>query len=268
MVETWKVLQEKFDPKIDAPPLQITAFYSGFHREDRRSWIDFHDGISNPRKGHERRDVVTIKEADTPPEDAWTRGGSYMTYMRLPVRMDLWNALSREDQELLVGRDKATGCAIDRLENGKPTAISGCPVNLTSQVTDPGNEAFREPPDGVPETLKKSHVQRANHHRQDFANPESLRIYRQGYEFAETTVSGIPRVGLNFVAFHDTPFRIRELLTRPAWLGGVNFGGEVEKSPTIIDVAAAGIYLLPPIIVNEKFPGSGIFFPETATNNL
>ena len=132
------------NPLVGTPLLQITAFYSGFQREDRRSWIDFHDGISNPRKGVQRRDVATIKESNTSPLDAWTRGGSYMTYMRLPVRMDAWNALSRKGQELLVGRDKITGCAIDRLENAKPMAIDGCPVNSTGQVTDRGNEAFRD----------------------------------------------------------------------------------------------------------------------------
>ena len=266
MVETWKALQTKVDPSVGTPILQITAFYSGFHREDRRSWIDFHDGTSNPRKGAQRLEVVTIKQSNTSAEDAWTRGGSYMTYMRLPIRMDVWNSLPLRDQELLVGRDKVTGCAINRLENDEPMPIAGCPVNSTGQVTDRGNEAFREPPDGVPDVIGKSHVQRSNQHRQDFANPESLRIYRQGYEFAETTVNGVPRVGLNFVAFHDTPFRIRELLTRPTWLGGVNFGGEESDSPVIIDVAAAGIYLLPPIEENEIFPGSTIFFAANDGN--
>ena len=266
MVETWKVLQTTTNPLVGTSLLQITAFYSGFHREDRRSWIDFHDGTSNPPKGAKRRDVLTIKQSNTSSVDAWTQGGSYMTYMRLPIRMDVWNALPQKGQELLVGRKKMTGCAINRLENDEPMAIDGCPVNSTGQVTDRGNEAFREPPDGVPDVIEKSHVQRSNHHRQEFSNPESLRIYRQGYEFAETTVNGVPRVGLNFVAFHDTPFRIRELLTRPTWLGGVNFGGEESDSPVIMDVAAAGIYLLPPIKADEIFPGSTIFFPASDGN--
>ena len=259
MVETWKALQETVDPLTDTPALEIAAFFTGFHREDRRSWVDFHDGLSNPIKGQQRSDVVTIKNNDTSIADAWTVGGSYMTYMRLPIRLDLWHTLSRTEQELLVGRDKVTGCAINNIDNGDPRPVMGCPFNGTAQVTDTGNEVFREPPDGVPDEIRKSHVQRANHHRQDFENRESLRIYRQGYEFAETTVNGLPRVGLNFVAFHDTPFRIRELLTRPTWLGGVNFGGDEGVSLKLIEVTAAGIYLLPPVREAELFPGASIF---------
>jgi deferrochelatase/peroxidase EfeB len=112
----------------------------------------------------------------------------------------------------------------------------------------------------VEDKLKLSHVQRANHHRQDFENPESLRIYRQGYEFAESVQStGVPRVGLNFVAFHDSPFRVTEMLTRTGWLGGVNFGGELSTSATLIQVAAAGIYLIPATKTGELFPGADIF---------
>lgn len=263
MVETWKLLHESADPQTGLPRLQMTAFFTGFHREDRRSWIDFHDGVSNPRKGQQRREVVEVKPDDTSSTDAWTRGGSYMTFMRLPVRLPTWVALDRSEQEAIVGRDKVTGCSFDRRVQGSLAPIAGCPVGSTREVVEPGNESFREPPDGVPTEIAQSHVQRANHHRQDFANRESLRIYRQGYEFGETTVNGLPRIGLNFVAFHDSPFRIRELLTRPTWLGGVNFGGSTSDSPTLIDVAAAGIYLLPPVVEGELFPGSGIFL-ETA----
>lgn len=35
-----------------APVLEQAAFYSGHQRDDRRSWIDFHDGINNlPKRG-------------------------------------------------------------------------------------------------------------------------------------------------------------------------------------------------------------------------
>lgn len=259
MIETWKFLRQNSDLETGTAALQITAFYTGFHREDRRSWIDFHDGISNPKKGEQREQIITIKEANTSRIDSWTRGGTYMTFMRLPVDLEIWNRLSRQEQELLIGRDKVTGCAFERIEENNATPVTGCPFHNTIEVTQSGNESFREPPDGVDESLKKSHVQRANHHRQDFANPESLRIYRQGYEFAESVRNGIPRVGLNFVSFQDTPARIIEMLTRPGWLGGVNFGGELGDSPQLIQVAAAGIYLIPPLTGTEPFPGAEIF---------
>ncbi|MFY9620351.1 MAG: hypothetical protein WAQ99_11135 [Pyrinomonadaceae bacterium] len=257
MLETWKILRSNINPETGTPLLQITAFYMGFHREDRRSWIDFHDGVSNPIKGDQRLSVVRIKETNTSQADAWTRGGSYMTFMRLPIDVELWNQLSREQQELLVGRDKLSGCPFQSAV--APFPVNGCPIPATAEVTDKGNEEFREPPDGVDEVIKKSHVQRANHHRQEFENPDSLRIYRQGYEFAESVQNGIPRVGLNFVAFHDTPSRVIEMLSLPDWLGGVNFGGEISASSTLIRVAGAGIYLVPPLKDGQSFPGTDIF---------
>jgi len=259
MVETWKLLRATTDPLTRTPLLQITAFFTGFHREDRRSWIDFHDGLSNPPKGAERRAVFLIKSANTSQEDAWTRGGTYLTFMRLPIDLEFWQSRSREEQELLVGRDKVTGCAFDRVAAGPPQPVAGCPFRGTVEVSERGNEAFREPPDGVDEVLKRSHVQRANHHRQNLEDPESLRIYRQGYEFAESVQHGQPRVGLNFVSFQDTPFRVIEMLTRPDWLGRVNFGGAPAASATLIRVAAAGIYLVPPIVPGAPFPGAEIF---------
>jgi Dyp-type peroxidase family len=264
MVESWKLFRATTDPLTRTPLLQITAFFSGFHREDRRSWIDFHDGLSNPPKGERRRAVIIIKEDDTSREDAWTRGGTYLTFMRLPIDLEFWQQRSRREQELLVGRDKVTGCAFDRTMPEALQPVAGCPFHGTLEVSHDGNEVFREPPDGVDEVLKRSHVQRANHHRQDFANPESLRIYRQGYEFAESVQNGQPRVGLNFVSFHDTPFRVIEMLTRPDWLGGVNFGGELSVAATLIRVAAAGIYLIPPVNPGAAFPGAEIFQSEAA----
>jgi deferrochelatase/peroxidase EfeB len=260
MVETWKFLRSTINPLTDSPLLQMTAFFTGFHREDRRSWIDFHDGLSNPLKGEQRLQVITIKESNTSQADAWTRGGTYLTFMRLPIDLEIWSRLSQQEQEILVGREKVSGCPIDRFDGDTPAPVTGCPLHNTAQVTEPGNEKFREPSDGVEDKLKLSHVQRANHHRQDFENPESLRIYRQGYEFAESVQStGVPRVGLNFVAFHDSPFRVTEMLTRTGWLGGVNFGGELSTSATLIQVAAAGIYLIPATKTGELFPGADIF---------
>lgn len=259
MVETWKLLRGAVHPDTGTSVFEISAFFMGFQREDARSWIDFHDGLSNPIKGDQRLQVISVKDADTSTEDAWTRGGTYMTYMRLPIDLRVWISLPRRDQELLVGRDKLTGCPLHRVAAGEPQAVAGCPLAGTTQVSDRGNEQFREPPDGVDDLLLRSHVQRANHHRRDFDNPESLRIYRQGYEFAESVETGVPRVGLNFVAFHDTPSRIIEMLTRPEWLGGVNFGGDVGTLSSLIRVAAAGVFLVPPVVPGEPFPGAGIF---------
>lgn len=261
IVELWKVLHDMRNTDTASAPLEIASFFSGFKREDKRSWIDFHDGISNLEKGDQRHRVIAIK----PGPDAWTTDGTFLTFMRIAVDLEAWRELSREQQEILVGRDKLSGCSLSSVDpNGHPNAILACPVSGTVEISEPGNERFREPPSTSDPLILQSHVQRANHHKTDFERPDSLRIYRQGYEFLEA--AGIHpgfRAGLNFVSFQDTPERVLRLLTTDTWLGQVNFGGSaVHPLPgmaALLSVRAAGIYFVPPSDPADVFPGASIF---------
>lgn len=259
IVEVWKLLHDR---GTDAA-LVLGRVFDGFQRDDGRSWIDFHDGISNLRSGEERRSVLEIKHENVPNQvDAWTVGGTYLAFIRLDVSLEAWRRLSRTQQELLVGRDKITGCALQSVsESGGPVAVPGCPFAGTSNITQPGNEAFLEPPDTSDLAIRDSHVQRANRHVGVPGHTNSLRIFRQGFEFFERAerAPGF-RVGLNFVSFQDTPNRIMRLLTQPQWLGEVNFGGGVGEGPTLLHVLAAGIYLAPPAVpADAPFPGYELF---------
>ncbi|KAB8330134.1 Dyp-type peroxidase [Scytonema tolypothrichoides VB-61278] len=261
VVETWKVLQEMIDPATGAAPLLLTSFYSGFQRDDGRSWIDFHDGISN-MKSSEREGAIAIKSS----EEQWTEGGTYLAFIRLAIDLTVWQKLNLQQQELLVGRDKLTGCAItSRDSEGKPVVTTGCPVTGTREVSDPnpGNDAFHEPPNVNDTIVKQSHVQRANQHLKPANDRNSLRIFRQGYEFLEPleTVPGF-RAGLNFVSFQDTPQRLFRILKQSTWLGNTNFGGDPANQlpgmKQFLTVRAGGIFLVPPIVEGELFPGSSI----------
>lgn len=253
VVETWKFLHDQGEKSV----LALAGFYSGFSREDGRSWIDFHDGLSN-MKSSERASAMSIKTV--PPDrtqDAWTEGGTYMTFIRLTVDLAAWRSLDLNQQELLVGRAKHSGCpfyAIDNDGRGKP--VPGCDAN-------PTHENFHEPPSVANGTvLSLSHVQRANHHRSNASRDDSLRIYRQGYEFLEPTEAAPGfRAGLNFVSFQDTPRRVLRILSQPGWLGSTNFGGEDGSHAGLLRVRAAGIFLVPPVKPNEAFPGESIFLP-------
>lgn len=70
------------------------------------------------------------------------------------------------------------------------------------------------------------------------------------------------RAGLNFVSFQDTPERLRRMLTQDTWLGQTNFGGDpddpVRGMDHLLTVRAAGIYLAPPAVEGEPFPGASI----------
>ena len=259
VVETWKSLEKLRDPKGNAPALMLTASFTGFNREDHRSWIGFHDGISNMKAGLERKSAIAVRRSGLSSADDWTLGGSYFAFMRLAVDLNVWEELSANTQEKLVGRAKVSGCPLhDVSREGIAIPSINCPAPGTSEVTDAGNEAHKEPPDGVPKEIMISHVQRANHHQSTPARRDSQRFYRQGYEYFEPPVPGRQpfQVGLNFVSFQEHPERLLNTLKRDGWLGATNFGG--DPGPEIVTCYAAGIYFCP-ADSREKFAGASIF---------
>jgi deferrochelatase/peroxidase EfeB len=261
IVETWKALADGLGPD-PAAPLLLTTFYTGFQRDDGRSWIDFHDGLSNMRS-QERPGAITIKPSPLP-ADAWTAGGTYLAFLRLGVDLAVWRTLDRRQQELHVGRDKLSGCPLASLDGqGQPVPQTGCPIVGTREVTAPGNEAQREHPPAADPALQQSHVHRANHLAAPPTDRNSLRIFRQGYEFLEP-VERAPgfRAGLNFVSFQDTPERLFRMLFQPTWLGSTNFGGDPNRQlpgmERLLSVQSGGVFLVPPMVRGAAFPGSSI----------
>ncbi len=260
VVETWKALHDLANA-AGRDTLALVGFFSGFLRDDRRSWIDFHDGVSNLRRGDERARVMTIKAA---PDAPWTVGGTYLAYLRIDVDLARWRTLPVGEQELAVGRSKLTGAPLVAVaDDGAPVAAPGCPVAGTTEVVEAGNEAFREPRPTASTRLQVSHAQRANHHAQNISDPSSGRIFRQGYEFLEPCQRApFFRAGLNFVSFQDTPERLHRVLARSDWLGGTNFGGDSESPRALkelLAVQAAGFFLVPPVSAEEPWPGAAIF---------
>lgn len=258
VVETWKLLLDNTDD-AGVSPLAITSFYLGFQRSDRRSWIDFHDGLSN-LNAEDRATVIAIKPPNQ--DEDWCLGGTYLAFIRIAVDLPAWRRLSRTEQEVLVGRDKLSGCPLTDVDDGRPQTDPRCPVN-GAPIWDTVNDAqFAEPRSTVGGAVALSHVQRANHHNPDLDQPRSGRIFRQGYEFLEwqEAAPGF-RLGLNFVSFQDDPSRVLHILGTDGWLGNVNFGGDPATQPpgmtALLKVYAAGIYFVPPKA--DPFPGASAF---------
>lgn len=262
VVETWKLLHDAADPATGAAALEPRTFYLGFQRDDGRSWIDFHDGVSNLRS--EQREAVIVIDPTKVADQEWTFGGTYLAFLRLQVDLRVWRALDRREQELLVGRDKLSGCPLVSLrEDGSPVALAGCPI-AGKPITAVENDSIAEPPPVTDERLVQSHIQRANHHVPSPEDPSTRRVFRQGYEFLEWSPSAPGfRAGLNFVSFQDTSIRLLSMLTQPGWLGGTNFGGDPETQPEslrrLLEVYAAGVYLAAPQQDGERFPGAAAF---------
>ena len=293
IVEIWRQLSQTTQDHNYSANLSVTKFYDGFRRGDDRNWMGFHDGLSNI-KHEERKDVIAINASQVQPDDRWTIEGTFMGFIRTYVDLPRWWKVERNEQELMVGRDKVTGCPLIGInENtGKNIVMRGCPMPGTKEVTDNGNEIFRNPPRygyqllpaGVTDKpLNYSHIAEARKiAREDPAQREKYQIFRQGYEFLENTESypGI-RAGLNFISFQDSPIRLFNTLANIkdekainsnfSWNSQKNI--QKKRDPPVLRfnsyfrVGAAGIFFVPPKDTQEGFPGESIFFSTDEIKN-
>jgi deferrochelatase/peroxidase EfeB len=278
IVESWR---ELLRINSDNPILHLTRFYTGFGRYDDRGWMGFHDGVSN-MKSEERKYAISIDSSKLTTRDKWTINGTYMMFMRIVVDLEDWWKLSVEEQEIIVGRDKEKGFPLVGVDaNGIPVKDQRIPAMGRTEVTDSGNEMFRDHPEygnqpalpkGVnDEVLNYSHIgaMRKINHLPSWST-ESNRIFRQGFEFLEST-DKVPkiRVGLNFVSFQNTPERVFNTLT--SWTKyekrySVPPRNMYLKFNKYLSVISAGLFFVPPMEDGTPFPGSSIFFSKGMIN--
>ncbi|HEX2281827.1 MAG TPA: hypothetical protein VHG52_08695, partial [Thermomicrobiales bacterium] len=232
-----------------ALPLRIVCFFAGLHRDDRRSWIDFHDGINN-MEASQRQIAIEITQGPD-----WLLGGATMAFLKIAIDLQGWRKLPREIQEALVGRDKLSGCPIADIDvdvQGKVTLrhVPGCPMKREIGLDTPELIELRQSP--IEPIVKTSHIHRANQSRTppDMTDTPN-RIFRQGYEFVDSPPGGGLRIGLNFVSFQRHIERVTDILDTDGWLGDVNFGGipgerTVPAFP-LMSVVAGGLFVVPPV---------------------
>jgi deferrochelatase/peroxidase EfeB len=275
IVETWKHITHFHDA---SNYLQMTKFYTGFQRDDGRSWLGFHDELSNMRDAKERKDAISIDSQynQITPDDYWTIGGTYMSFLRMEIDLGIWQKIERKHQELIVGRDKVTGRPLVGIDKrGNPLTITNSRKPCLPGKYDP---KYHDHPDyfkpakvstklvgrldnnksiGI---LSQSHIGRTRHIGEiSSKDPTSRRIFRQGFEFMDPlTESGKNvKVGLNFVSFQNDPRRLFFILTDPRWLGNSNFGAFPNLTMNLVSVQASGMFFVPP--VETIFPGYSIF---------
>ncbi len=248
-VEIWTLIQQ------ERLPLEVRASYGGFGRLDGRGWLNFHDGVSNIEADQRRLAIEARGDPD------WMRGGTYMAVLRFRVDLALWQRLPREQQELLIGRDKLTGApliAIERDESGSERPVAAPPPGATPSAE--ASADWREPPQTLDKRLEAAHIHRANQNRASPAAAAGFRIFRQGYDFLDRIDHDGPRLGLQFVSFQHDLRVLQQLLHLPGWLGDANFGGPTasrEATQPLITLIAGGFYAVPPM--RSPFPGVGLF---------
>ena len=216
VVETWKILSTLRNSR-DEHVMFISEIFTGFQRNDSRSWLGFHDGISN-LPTEERLEAIAINVNQLKPEDMWIANGTYLGFMRIEINLEDWKKENRESQEMIIGRDKITGCPIIDIDNyGHAIKDSRCPI-MGNTIIERGNETIRgtypvlpqrylSNRNPIPNKLQYSHVARARvlNSTKD-GNASSYRIFRQGFEYFEPS-NYFPgfTVGLNFVSFQNNP---------------------------------------------------------------
>ena len=278
VVETWKYIAMTTPPKRG---ISLSTFFTGFQRDDSRSWLGFHDEVSNMKNASERRKAIVIDRTKNylVHQDFWTAGGTYLAFLRIGINLHMWEQMKRRDQELLIGRDKLNGIPLVGVDRkGNPIRKPGCPpfsqVRSYDKRFHEHTNYFQRPPvgssmkteidtDSSISLLSQSHIGRTRHMDQIKSDdPASRRIFRQGFEFIEPlhhNSSNPIRLGLNFISFQDDPTRLLFILTDPNWLGTSNFGGTGDNiaMKDFLSVQALGIFFVPP--KEMPFPGASIF---------
>ena len=280
-VQVWRSLSENNRSGSGEPILFLTRIYSGFQRDDKRNWLGFHDGISNYQSS-KRLNIIAIPKQGLRLEDTWIANGTYLLYMRIGFDLQEWDKLDFDRQQSIVGRDKLTGCPLTRVDKNKYLKDPRCPVRGTFEVTEPGNEEFRDifpsksnyysrnkySSQNIYNTLlDQSHVARANVLKLDQKSiPDKMQIFRQGFEFLEPLdyFNGI-RLGLNFISFQNDPERASVIIKYGFKNSQLQKLGDSRLLEDFFSVRACGLFLVPPITSTEFYPGESIFLDGSAS---
>lgn len=103
------------------------GFASGTPGTTPRNLFGFKDGTANSLHDSPAGYDQVVWAGDDEPE--WMRGGSYMAYRKIQMKLESWDRTSLADQENTFGRKKVTGAAFGASGEFDPVDVSKQPAN-------------------------------------------------------------------------------------------------------------------------------------------
>lgn len=148
-----------------------------------RNLFGFKDGTSNLDVNDSAMTSRHLWVDSTSDDDSWSAGGTYMIVRRINMTIETWDRSSLQEQENVIGRDKA----------------EGAPLSGGKEFTEP--DFALSGGNGSPLIPVDSHVALAHP-----SHNNGARMLRRGYNFTDgTDDKGRMDAGLFFVCFVRSP---------------------------------------------------------------